>query len=96
MDLDEVKSVLSAHREELAAAGVRSISVFGSVARGEATRKSDVDLLIEWPGPSGLIAFVRLKRRLDDLLGSPVDLVEVDALREPMRARILAEAVRAA
>ncbi len=95
-ELEEVSRVLSAHRDELTAAGVRSVYVFGSVARGEAAPGSDIDLLVEWPGPGGLIQFVRLKNRLEDLLGRPVDLVEIDALREPVRSRILAEAVRAA
>jgi uncharacterized protein len=73
--------------------GVGRISIFGSFARGEATEDSDIDLLIDVQGPTppwfpgGLVA------DLEELLGRRVDVVEADAIREGMRARILKEAV---
>jgi len=96
MELHEIISLLKAHRTELDEFGVDSLYVFGSVARGEAGPRSDVDMLVDFNRPIGLIRFVRLQRRLSDLLGTRVDLATRDALREPMRTRILAEAVRAA
>lgn len=74
--------------------GVKSIRVFGSVARGEAGEDSDVDFLIEVGGPTtpwfpgGLVA------DLEALLGRPVSVVEADAIREPLRQAIFKEAAQ--
>jgi len=72
--------------------GVRTIRVFGSVARGTAHSDSDIDFLIDvgetttpW-FPGGLVY------DLEQLLKQRVDVVEPDALREPMRQRVLREA----
>ena len=75
---------------------VASLSIFGSVARGEATETSDSDILVEFNGPVGLFAFIGLQQHLEELLGCKVDLVTPDALRQEMRERILKEAIRAA
>lgn len=94
MGIDEI---LEEKREEILRIarkhGVGRISIFGSFARGEATEDSDIDLLIDVQGPTppwfpgGLVA------DLEELLGRRVDVVETDAIREGMRARILKEAV---
>ncbi len=76
--------------------GVTSLSLFGSVARGDPTPDSDVDLLVEFERPIGLLRFVGLKLRLEEILGRSVDLVEPDALHPRLRDRILSEAIRAA
>lgn len=96
MSRDEVLRLLSASKPDLARFHVRSLSVFGSVARNEATPGSDIDLLVEFAEPVGLFEFVRLRRFLESTLGAPVDLATSSALREEMRSRILAEAIRAA
>jgi uncharacterized protein len=76
---------------------VKEIYLFGSVARNQATAKSDVDLLIEFSSNDvGLFEFIRLKDYLESILGRHVDLVTRDALKEWMRAEIEREAVRAA
>lgn len=75
---------------------VQSIAIFGSVARDEARADSDVDLLVEFSGAVGLIAFNRLRLRLEEVLGTRVDLVTRAALRQSMREDILREAIRAA
>lgn len=78
--------------------GLRSISLFGSMARDEAGPGSDVDLLVEFePGRAcGFFTFFRLQRELEAVLGAPVDLVTPDALKRQLREAILAEAIRAA
>ena len=81
---------------ELRANAVQAIYLFGSVVRDEATPESDVDVLVDFSGPVTLFGFARLRRRLEDLLGRPVDLVTRDALKPQLRDRILSEAVRAA
>jgi predicted nucleotidyltransferase len=75
---------------------VRSLDLFGSVARNEARADSDVDLLVEFERPIGLFHFFRVQRRLEELLGARVDLVMRDAVKPQLRERIFAEAIRAA
>jgi len=87
---------LRRHREELTSLRVRSLALFGSVARDDAAPSSDVDLLVEFSAPVGLFEFLELKERLEQILGVNVDLVTRDALKSQLRDRILAEAVRAA
>jgi predicted nucleotidyltransferase len=86
---------LAAARPELATLGVRSLDLFGSVARGEAGPTSDVDLLVDFDKPIGLFHFFRVQRRLEEILGCKVDLVMRDAVKRQLRDRIFAEAVRA-
>ena len=96
MGRDEVLRILREHRSELASWGVRDIALFGSLARREERPDSDVDILVDFSITPGLFAFVRLKARLEALLGRRVDLVTEDALKPALRERILREAVHAA
>ena len=96
MHLPDLLHTLSTHRPELEALNVASLSVFGSVARGDAGEESDVDILVSFSKPVGLFEFLDVKAYLEDLLGVSVDLVTEDALKPPLREHILAEAVRAA
>jgi hypothetical protein len=95
MDATDVRRTLQAHHEILQQYGVQEIRVFGSTARGEAGEGSDIDLLVDYDPSAlvGLFAFVRLRRRLSELLGCPVDLVTPDALHPALREGILREAV---
>ena len=95
MKANEVLQLLREHADELAEHQVAKAALFGSVARGEATTQSDIDILVEFRQPVGLFEFVRVKRLLTSILGRPVDLVTPDALRESMRTQILAEALYA-
>jgi predicted nucleotidyltransferase len=74
---DDILHKLRSDKETLNAFGVKSIGVFGSVARGEAAADSDVDIVVDFVDESipGLFGFVRLKRHLEELLGRSVDLV---------------------
>ena len=67
--------------------------LFGSVARGEDEPDSDVDVLVEFTEDASLFDEVGLRLALTDLLGVEVDVVALDTLREPLRQRVLAEAV---
>jgi predicted nucleotidyltransferase len=96
LQLNTVLQKLDGDRTELDRLGVKSLSVFGSVARGEATEGSDIDFLVEFDGPAGFFRIARLQRHLQDLLEVRVDLVTLGGLRASMRERILREAVRAA
>ncbi len=86
MAKDNVLELLRAHREEIERRfGVRSLSLFGSVARDEATEDSDVDLLVEFDPPPTFDRYMDLKLFLEDLLGRKVDLVDAPTLRERVR-----------
>ena len=93
MDINSVSLILNKHQADLDLFAVKSLAVFGSVARGEATESSDIDLLVEFNRPIGLFEFIRLKNYLENLIGYKVDLVTPDALRPAMRNSILSEAV---
>jgi predicted nucleotidyltransferase len=90
--------IIEANRTELKRLGDRygalSVSVFGSMATGDASADSDVDLLIE---PGRALSGFDLGALLMDaqeLLGRRVDIVTLNALHPLMRERVLAEAIR--
>ena len=72
---------------------VKTIGVFGSVARDEQTEQSDIDLLVEFSRPVGFVTFMRLEEFLSDRLGKKVDLVTPDALKPVIRQDILSEVI---
>jgi len=69
--------------------GVSRIGVFGSMACGEATPASDIDLLVEFSGRTGLMAVVALERELTAALGREVDLLTDGAISPYLRAGIM-------
>jgi hypothetical protein len=91
----DVLETLLAHREEIRALGARRLGLFGSVARGEATAASDVDLLVDLDSRT-FDRYMDLKLYLEDLLGRRVDLVLADRIKSELRDRILAETIDAA
>ena len=93
---DDLLDILQKHQKDLQEFGVQSLALFGSVVRDEARADSDVDILVEFARPVGLLAFLRLKRYLEEILGKPVDLVTSKALRPQWRERIIREAIHAA
>ena len=82
--------------QDVRAQGVRSLVLFGSIARREARPDSDVDLVVEFDRPVGYFALFRLRDQLADWLGRPVDLATADSLRPELRQRVLSEGLRAA
>jgi predicted nucleotidyltransferase len=73
--------------------GVKRAGLFGSIVRGEAKVRSDVDLLVDMDRPIGLFRFVGMKQDLEKALGRKVDMVEYAALKPALRDRILGEEV---
>ena len=94
MLFQEVKRILSKHRKDLYRLGVKTLALFGSVARNEQSRKSDVDILIDFDTKKGLFEFIDTKNYLEDLLGCEVDLVTKNALHPALKGKILREAKR--
>lgn len=74
---------------------LRSVALFGSIARNQAKPGSDIDLLVEFDRPVGLMHMSRTARHIEALLGAPVDLVLRRALLPEIRDDILAESVDA-
>jgi len=94
MKRNEILKTLRAHRDELRQRfGVKSLAVFGSVARGEARPDSDVDILVEFEGRATFDRYMGLKFFLEDLLGRRVDLVTRKALKPRMRPFVEREAI---
>ncbi len=91
----KIIKILTDHRDELNEMGIESISIFGSVAREDNIKGSDVDLLVMFNKEIGLFEFSRIKRRLSSLIGYQVDLVTINALRKEYKEEILKEAVDA-
>lgn len=72
---------------------VKTIGVFGSVARDEQTGQSDIDLLVEFSKPVGFVTFMRLENFLSERLGNKVDLVTSDSLKPVIRQDVLSEVI---
>ena len=94
---DQVLSRLRAHQAELERSGIRSIAVFGSVARGDNTARSDVDLMGDFDSNAGLTLFdmVGIERRLEEILQAPVDLSDRRMLKLQVKLRADREAILA-
>ena len=71
--------------------GVSSLAVFGSYARGEARRDSDVDMLVSFSRRISLLTLIAMELELTDLMGRKVDLHTEDGLSPYLRDRILKE-----
>ena len=91
MLLKEASQILKTHHIELSKKGVFSLSIFGSMARGEPA-SHDVDILIDFDSKRGLFAFMDLKHFLETLLKLKVDLVTKNALHPALKTQILLEA----
>jgi len=91
---DEILAVLRAALPDLKRRWpIRSLAVFGSVARGEANAASDVDMLVEFACPLGLSEFLALEDALSALVRRRVDLVTRAALKPYVGVHVLGEAV---
>jgi predicted nucleotidyltransferase len=97
MDKLAVIEKLRRHEAELKAAGVVHLRLFGSVARGEQTEASDVDLMADFDPRQRrtLVSLARIQNMLSDLLGAQVDLSVSSTLREPVKNRAQREAILA-
>lgn len=82
----EIRRIASEH-------GAREVRVFGSVARGEADQKSDIDFLVELEPGRSLLDLGGLQMELESLLGRRVDVVTARGLKARIRERVLREAV---
>jgi len=93
----DLKTLVQQHREAIldlcAKHGARNVRVFGSVARGEADDKSDLDILVDMDPDRSLLDMGAILVELQELLGCRVDVVTERGLRTRIRDRVLHEAV---
>ena len=95
MEQDFVLQLLKQKNAEMTKQfGVKSLSLFGSVARNEARSSSDVDLLVEFNRPVGYFGLFALQEYLEKLLGCSVDLGTPDSLKPYIRERVEGELIR--
>jgi hypothetical protein len=86
--------ILGDHKQELVKRySIRSLAVFGSVARDQAGPGSDVDLLVEFTETPGLFDFIGLQQELESLLGCEVDLGTPRSLKPGVQPSALREAI---
>ena len=90
---DILVSLKKLKREVAKEYSVKTIGVFGSVARNEQTGQSDIDLLVEFSRPVGFVTFMRLENFLSERLGKQVDLVTSDSLKPGIRQDVLSEVI---
>ena len=97
MTKQELEKKLVTHRHELRKMGVVSLAVFGSVARNESTKQSDIDLLVDLDRDVGLFHLFEIQHRLEEIIGVPkVDLIQKGGIHPALREQILSEAVNVA
>ena len=94
MTKESIISTLAAGKQALIKRyGIKEIGIFGSYARGEQDRQSDVDILVDFSRSLSLLEFVHLENELSELLGIKVDLVMKTALKPRIGKHILEEVV---
>lgn len=91
-----IRDILMSKRDDVlriaARHGARNVRVFGSVARGDADEKSDIDLLVEFEPGRSLLDHAGLWMDLQELLGCKVDVVSERGIKPRIRERVLQEA----
>lgn len=95
MQRKTIIKILIKNQEQLSEYGAKSIAIFGSVARNEATNKSDIDILVDFNSEKGIFAFLALKTYLEHILHHKVDLITPAALHPKLRNNILKDVINA-
>lgn len=91
--LEEIKRIINQHRQELEERfKVKNIAIFGSYIRGEQSPQSDIDIIIEFTEPVGLL-FIHLADFLEEILGTKVDLLTPEAIKPNRKKYIMEELV---
>jgi predicted nucleotidyltransferase len=95
MSRTDIIAALREKASDIRGLGATSLYLFGSVARNEATERSDVDLFVDYdPERFSFVELIRLRERLSAILGRPADLTTRDGLHPLLRPAIEAEAIK--
>lgn len=93
-DLKQIREIIKKHTNELNRTyHVKNIGIFGSIARGDSHKTSDIDILVELSQPVSFFEFTDLEDYLTKILRRKVDLVTKNALKSVIKNDILAETV---
>ena len=95
MDKERILAILREHEPELKAAGLLHLRLFGSIARGDNTPNSDVDLLFDYDESDSwnLFGAYGSQERVTELLGMPAHLSSAKHMRDHIKAHALQETV---
>src|SRR6056297_266146 len=91
---DKIKKIQKEIIPVLENHGVKKASVFGSFARGENKKSSDIDILVEFEGGKTLLDLVGLEMELEKKLGRKVDLITYNSISPLLRKSILDSEVK--
>jgi uncharacterized protein len=89
---DDIVSILRAQMLR-SRFGIKSLLLFGSAARNEATQESDLDFIVNFDGTITFDRYMDLKIFLEDLFGKKIDLAIEDTLKPQIRQKILEQAI---
>ncbi len=97
MNIEEIKNILLKEKKDIQKRFyVKTIGIFGSFVMNRQTKKSDIDILVEFKkGHKDFFNYMRLKYYLEQLLGRKVDLVIKEAIKPELRQKIFNEVVYA-
>ena len=94
MSFHQAKKILSKHKKELCRLGVRTLAIFGSVARNKGSTKNDLDVLIDFDRPISLFDLAAVQQFLEQALsGTRVDVVPRDCIYPELESSILSGAI---
>jgi len=94
IDQKQVFNFLSEHKLEMRERfNINRLAIFGSVARNEASNKSDIDILVSFVGKASSKNFFGLQFYLEDKLGEQIDLVSEKSVRKELRPYIEKDAI---
>ena len=93
-NFEEIKKILNKNKTQFQKSfKVKEIGIFGSYLKSEQTKKSDLDILVEFEGPIDFFDYLELEEYLTNLLGIKVDLVMKKALKPNIGRNILKEVI---
>jgi predicted nucleotidyltransferase len=93
-NIEEIKKILSKNKIQFQSNfKVKEIGIFGSYLKSEQTKKSDLDILVEFESPVDFFDYLELEEHLTNLLGIKVDLVMKKALKPNIGRNILEEVI---
>jgi predicted nucleotidyltransferase len=78
MDRSEIKNIILSHLKEF---NPIMVGIFGSFARGDNKKGSDIDILVKFKESPSLLTLIKIENDLSEILGIPVDLVTTGALK---------------
>ena len=89
----ELKAIIKEVAAVLKHYPVAKAAIFGSFARGEENKQSDIDILIQPSSPVTLFQVLRMEKELKNVTKRKIDVVEYSAIKKSIRANVLKDAI---